>query len=219
MIDRTSSNLSDGYLLMRRMLQNGHSENEIQLATMQAARTRKERLETINEIRQKLKALMSRGKVLQSSSIHRMSASPMALNQLPPSPIVPRKSPARATHLDGENFAHLRLPTDPGSMLSPRGLSRRKRPAPLDLGGDLFQEDALTPHIYNNTPKRLRSPCNDNYAKSVLSPYRENLCTSMRYPARVKSPMVDSRPLLQPRRLASPPPSMLYHRSTPPRAT
>ena len=203
------------------MLQNGHTESEIHLATVQAAKTRQERLATIHEIRQKVKALIAVGKAYNNGDTicngAVSSRMPHHSQQLPPSPIVPQKSPARTAHFHNENFAHLRFPIS-DSILSPRGCSRRKRPAPVNLGEDLFHDDALTPHIYNSTPKRIRSPRNKTYVKPTLSPRQENICFSMRFPARIKSPIADSRPLLKPRRLASPPPSMLYQKSPQPRA-
>jgi hypothetical protein len=201
------------------MLQNGHTHSEIQLASDQAAKTRQQRLETIQEIRQKVKAILAAGKA-NPNARKLQSTSPMPLSrsqQLPPSPIIPRRSPMRVAQWNSARFPHLQFPQgrDTDSVVSPRcSTGRQKRPAPIDLGDDLFDGgDALTSDIYNSTPKRLRSPAGGN-EKSKLSPRSSTFCSSMRFPARVKSPMADSRPLLMPRRIASPPPSMLFQRSS-----
>lgn len=205
------------------MLQNGHTHSEIRWASEQAAKTRQQRLETIQEIRQKMKALMSAtGNATPPIRRSREVSSPMPparSQQLPPSPIVPRRSPVRAAPWNSEKFPHLRFPQSSESVLSPRCEIRRKRPAPIDLGEDLFHGgDPLTSDIYNSTPKRLRSPCKGN-EKPGQSPRRDStFSSSMRFPARVKSPMADSLPLMMPRRLASPPPpSMLFQRHPHPR--
>ncbi len=199
------------------MLLNGHTEMEIQLATVQAGKTRKQRLETIQEIKEKVKSLMSAaaaaaGKVRPlSNNNHRMATPSPVSHQLPPSPIIPRRSPVRACAENPEKLRHLRFPRISDSrILSPR-CQIRKRSVPIDLGDELFQGDVLTPHVYSNTPKRLCSPRNP-----ALSPHPENFCASMRFPARVRSPTADSRPLIKPRRLASPPPLMLSQQHSPP---
>ena len=222
------------------MLQNGHTENEIQLATIQAGKTRKQRIETIQELREKIKSIMSTNarKVQPLSSmgpIYPPTSSTLSLvvsspvpHHLPPSPIIPRKSPARSPPCNQGLLPHLRFPGMANTMLSPRGVIR-KRTVPIDLGNDLFRsvdeqvEDVLTPHIYSSTPKRLCSPRNTDrhhHPTGSFSPPNENLDAScMRFPARVQSPKADSRPLIKPRRLASPQPLVMSHQSPPPRSS
>lgn len=221
------------FIFTIRMLQNGHTEKEIQLATFQAGKTRKQRLETIQELKEKIKFIMSgNGRKVQplsnSDDITPQTSSSLVVSSpvphhLPPSPIIPRKSPARSPPRDRDRLLHLRFPAVAGSVLSPRGVIR-KRAVPIDLGNDLFsnEEDVLTPHIHSSTPKRLCSPRNtgsDRYPNVCFSPPNDNYCTTMRFPARVRSPKADSRPLIKPRRLASPQPLIMAQQSPPPRSS
>lgn len=207
-----------------RMLQNGHTETEIQVATIQAGKTRKQRLETIQELRDKVRSLLTAREVnpVFHSDKHqhkdvKETLSPMPkirpLHQLPPSPIVPKKSPVRTTPGDTTKLPYLRFPSiaHQNGILSPR-CQVRKRSVPIELGKDLFfHDDVLTPHVHSHTPKRICSP-----RHSVLSPRPENFCAAMRFPARIRSPKADSRPLIKPRRLASPQPVLLSHHHSPP---
>jgi hypothetical protein len=212
---------------LHRLLDNGHSEHEIQLATIEAAKTRKERMDTIQEIKRAFKALMESGRLSEAKDFyHKRSPSPVpttttTANRSPglaPSPIISRKSPMRVMtsgRPSTTRIAHLRFPSSPErSFMSPRCTFQRKRSAPIDLGNGIFSTDPFLSDPYNCTPARICSPKQEAHSspRSFLS--------SMRMPEgqRVPSPMVDTRPPIQPRRLASPPPVVLYQPFAPPRA-
>lgn len=227
------------------LLHSGHTESEIEAATIEATKTRRGRHDTVKEIKQKYKALLEAGSLGEAKRLYqqRQPLSPVPSSQsttrrkittgLTPSPIIPRKnSPLRITapHLSPttSQLRHLQFPSSPdGGVFSPRFnvLPRRKRAAPIDLGDDLFASSCSSSAFsssYNarSSPKRVCSPKPDGSG----SPRSLFVSSSsvVRVPSsprrRPLSPFVDKRPLMQPRRVASPPSPMLYQQRTPPRA-
>ena len=205
--------LSFGWFRSGRLLENGCSEAEIHSATIKAAKTRKERMDTINEIKQKVRALMAEGNVSEAKNEdvdqQRYVASPVpSANRSPgltPSPIISRKSPMRTTGSGpspATRLAHLRIPSSPErGFLSPRCHIRLKRSVPIDLGNDLFSMDSVRYDPFDDRAARICSP-----KQQACSSPRSFLSAQQHMPPirRDASPIVDTRPPIQPRRLASP---------------
>ena len=215
------------YGMHDRLLENGCSEAEIHLATVQAATTRKERMDTIQEIKQKIRALVEKTQKedvdqqqQQEQQRYVTSPVPTAANRSPgltPSPIISRKSPMmRRTTMVSEpspatRLAHLRFPTSPEQQgfLSPQcHIRRRKRTVPIDLGNDLFSMDSVVYEPFDDRVARICSPKHQacSSPRSFLSA-QQYIPTTTR---RDVSPMVDTQPPIQPRRLASPVGDLLY---------
>eukprot|EP00934_Nitzschia_sp_Nitz4_P002461 Nitzschia sp. Nitz4//scaffold116_size91068//76186//77265//NITZ4_004967-RA/size91068-exonerate_est2genome-gene-0.17-mRNA-1//-1//CDS//3329533605//2451//frame0 len=128
------------------LLDGGYSLDELYAASREAHITRRQRLETIQEWKRRLQehcTAMSRindddecPNTFSNASYRwenqsSPASSPAMVSrrrrrhyqrqqrQLPPSPIIPRKSPARRRHLNAPNLPHLQFP-GPSSVLSPR---------------------------------------------------------------------------------------------------
>jgi len=122
----------------QRLLENGHTETEIVSAAIAAAKTRKERIDTIHEIKQKYKALVAAGIFEKVNDIDQKQQPPQQKQQyvsstlspiptmnrstgLTPSPIISRKrSPMRLivsgpspSTMTTTQLAQLRLPSSP----------------------------------------------------------------------------------------------------------
>jgi hypothetical protein len=196
------------------------------MATREATRVRKQRLETFTDLRLKLQASMiAKERVVSSPAGYRSSpvvVQPIggfgARRQLPPSPIVPKRSPA-AKQTPQQKIPHLQFPNTAGGVLSPRLLppqqqrgrgrvqqQRRKRAAPTSIKERCSKFEDPPAH----TPKRQKSPRQDlENNDPVGMPPVTNLYPKVRalVRRRPRSPIPDCRPLVPPKRFASPPPA------------
>jgi hypothetical protein len=143
-----------------RLIQSGHTAKEIINATFEASRTRKERFETIHQLK-----LMFKGLAMQATQKGLVLKTKQRQPAPPPTPPISRKSHQQEA---------MKFPNIPGRVLSPLSvqntsitLKRRKRAGAILHPG-------LGPMMYGNgsmkmvPPKRVLSPPRTDYRKTPV---------------------------------------------------